>query len=141
MFDWVLNTPLNTTANIFLDVSKLNLMTFWSFFSTINFSYQYLPKAGLLPLGDCFCSTKKYFTNKILKKKWKQLVRKSKMHSQNKNLITVYTKSLYPFMIKNLFVSLFSASYDILKTRLETMQSYWGFVYHRNYFSHLVWKK
>ena len=105
MFDWVLNTPLNTTANIFLDVSKLKLMTFRFFFSTINFSYQYLPKAGLLPLGDCFCSTKKYFTNKILKKKWKQLVRKSKRHTQNKNLITVYIKSSYPFMIKNLCFS------------------------------------
>ena len=45
MFDWVLNTPLNTIANFLLDVSKLKSMTFRNFFSTVNFSYQYPPEA------------------------------------------------------------------------------------------------
>ena len=46
MFDWVLNMPLNTITHFFLDVSLLKLMTFWIFFfSTIDFSYQYLPEA------------------------------------------------------------------------------------------------
>ena len=44
MFAWVINTPLNTIKKFFPDVSKLKLMTF-SNFSTINFSYQYLPEA------------------------------------------------------------------------------------------------
>ena len=44
MFDWILNMPLNTTTIFFPDVSELQLMNFWIFFSTINFSYQYLPK-------------------------------------------------------------------------------------------------
>ena len=45
MFDWVLNTPLNTIANFLLDVSKLKSMTLRNFFSTVNFSYQYPPEA------------------------------------------------------------------------------------------------
>ena len=45
MFGWVLNTPLNTIKKKISDVSKLKLMTFSIFFSTINFSYQYLPEA------------------------------------------------------------------------------------------------
>ena len=45
MFDWVLNTPLNTIKKIFPGVSKIKLMTFSIFFSTINFSCQYLPEA------------------------------------------------------------------------------------------------
>ena len=44
MFDRVLITPLNTITIFFPDVSTLKLMTFW-FFSTINFSYQYLSEA------------------------------------------------------------------------------------------------
>ena len=45
MFDWVLNAPPNATTIFFPDVSKLKLMTFSIVFSTINFSYQYLPQA------------------------------------------------------------------------------------------------
>ena len=45
MFDWVLNTPLNTIKKIFPGVSKIKLMTFSIFFSTINFPCQYLPEA------------------------------------------------------------------------------------------------
>ena len=45
MFDWVLNTPPEYYNNFFSDVSTLKLMAFWFFFSTINFSYKYLPEA------------------------------------------------------------------------------------------------
>ena len=34
---WVLNTPLNTIATFFLDVSKLKLMTFSIFFQRLTF--------------------------------------------------------------------------------------------------------
>ena len=55
MFDWVLNTPLNTIAILFPGVSKLKLMSFSIFFSTINFSCQYLPEAkGYLELSRTF---------------------------------------------------------------------------------------
>ena len=37
MFDWVLNTPLNTITNVFPDVSKLKLMTFRNFFHQLTF--------------------------------------------------------------------------------------------------------
>ena len=66
---------------------------------------------------------KKYFTTRIVKyslrkeKNWKQPVRKS--HAKQKLNI----KSSYPFTIQK-FLSLFSASYDIFKTRHETMQSH-----------------
>ena len=42
------------------------------------------------PPGDRFCSTKKYFTNKIVEKSlrkeknWKELVRKTKTHAKQK---------------------------------------------------------
>ena len=45
MFDWVLNTLLNTITIFFSGVSKLKLMAFSIFFSTINFRYQYLTEA------------------------------------------------------------------------------------------------
>ena len=37
MFDWVLNTSLNTITTLFLDVSKLKLMTFRIFFQQLIF--------------------------------------------------------------------------------------------------------
>ena len=50
MFNWVLNTPLNTIINFFPDVSTLKLMSFWFFFffffSTIKFSFQILPEVN-----------------------------------------------------------------------------------------------
>ena len=49
---------------------------------------------------------------------------KKNKDTQNKNIATIYIKSSYPFITKKLFISFFSASYDILKTRLETMQSH-----------------
>ena len=45
MLDWALNTFLNTIKKIFPGVSKIKLMTFSIFFSTINFPCQYLPEA------------------------------------------------------------------------------------------------
>ena len=50
MFDWVLNTPLNTITIFFLAFPNWNLWLF-QFFSTINFPYQYLleAKANLEP--------------------------------------------------------------------------------------------
>ena len=44
MFDWVLNTPLNT-INLFFWRFQIKVNDFFNFFSTINFSYQYLPEA------------------------------------------------------------------------------------------------
>ena len=56
-----------------------------------------------------------------LKKKWKQFVTKAKTHAKKASR---FTSSLHiPLLFKNVFISLFSASYDILKTRLQTMQS------------------
>ena len=69
-----------------------------------RFFYRTLPH-------DCFCSTEKYFTNKIVKnplrkeKKWKLLVKKPTTH-------TVL------LLFKNCFISLFSTSHHILKTRM-----------------------
>ena len=48
MFDWVLNTPLNTIF-FFSDVSKIKVNDFLNLFSTINFSYQYPSKVYLEP--------------------------------------------------------------------------------------------
>ena len=46
MFDWVLNRLWILAITIFFpDVSKFQVNTFSIFFSTINFSYQYLPEA------------------------------------------------------------------------------------------------
>ena len=67
--------------------------------------------------GDCFCSTEKYFTNKIEKNLLRKACKKQQ-HKQNKNLIPIYIKSSYPFTIQNLLISLSSASHDILKTRV-----------------------
>ena len=188
----VLNTPLNTIANLFPDVSKLKLMAFWIFL-TINFSYQYLPEArtclkpsrtstmelfrekyfffskfarknlcqslfliklqvtilqlhwkkGLLhrcflmnfarylrqrfyrtPPGDCFCFNEKYFTKKVEKnhlrkeKKWKQVVRKTTTHGEQKLNHYLHQVLISFFYSSNFFFSLFSASHDILKTRV-----------------------
>ena len=44
MFDSVLNTPLNT-INIFFWRFPIKVNDFFNFFSTTNFSYQYLPEA------------------------------------------------------------------------------------------------
>ena len=62
MFNWILNTPLNTIINFFPDVSTLKLMTFWFFFffSTINFSYQILPEANAY-LESSRTSTMEFF--------------------------------------------------------------------------------
>ena len=71
---------------------------------------------------------KKYFTNKIVKKslrrkKWKQLVRKTK--TRETKTYSLFTSSLHILsLFKNFLISLVSASYDILKTQLETMPSH-----------------
>ena len=44
MFDWVLNAPLSAMEKFFPGVSKSKLKTFSVFFSTINFSYQYIAR-------------------------------------------------------------------------------------------------
>ena len=71
--------------------------------------------------------------NSLRKEKMEAACKKNK-DTQNKNIATIYIKSSYPFITKKFFISFFSASYDILKTRLETMQSHWGFVYYRRLF-------
>ena len=46
MFDWVLNTPLNTITFFFSCCFQIKVDEFLHFFfSMINFSYQYLPEA------------------------------------------------------------------------------------------------
>ena len=58
------------------------------------------------PPGNYFCSTEKIFYQQNSKEplrkgeKWKQLVRKTTTHTQNKNWITIYIKSSYPFTIQ-----------------------------------------
>ena len=47
----------------------------------------------------------------------KTFVRKPTTHAKKK-LTTIYIKSSYPFAIQYFFIFLFSASYDILKTRV-----------------------
>ena len=44
MFDWVLNTPLNTIKKFFW-YFQIKVNDFFNFFSTISFSYQHLPEA------------------------------------------------------------------------------------------------
>ena len=44
MFDWVLNTPLNT-INFFFWCFQIKVNDFFNFFLIVNFSYQYLPEA------------------------------------------------------------------------------------------------
>ena len=57
MFDGVLNAPLNTITIFFPGVSRLKLMTFSIFFSTINFPYQYLQEAkAYLEPSWTFCN-------------------------------------------------------------------------------------
>ena len=78
------------------------------------------------PPGHCFCFTKKYFTDKTvknslrIKKKWKQLVRKTKTHAKQKlnHYLHQHFISFYYWQISLFFFSL-----------LETMQSRWGFFY------------
>ena len=45
MLDRVLNTPLNTIKKIFLMFPNQSQLLFYFYFSTINFSYQYLTEA------------------------------------------------------------------------------------------------
>ena len=78
------------------------------------------------PLGNCFFSPDKHFTIKIGKdplrkeKKSKQLVRKTKTHAEEKlNYYFHQFAILHIFLLfKNFFISLFSASHDILETRV-----------------------
>ena len=65
------------------------------------------------PPGDFFCTTGKYFTNKIEKnplkkeKKWKRCARKMTTHAKTWSL---FTSILHIFLLfKNEFLSLFSA--------------------------------
>ena len=45
MFDWILNTPLLNAIIFFLWRFQIKFNDFSNFFSTINFSCQYLPEA------------------------------------------------------------------------------------------------
>ena len=65
------------------------------------------------PPDDYFCSTKKYFTNKLEKplrknnKKWERLVRKQQNDTLRKKLSTNYLKSSHPFTIRKFLYSSF----------------------------------
>ena len=120
MFDWVLNAPLNTiTIFSWRFQIKVN-ETFEFFFQRLTLStntcHRY--KAYLkglshrTPAGDFFCTTGKYFTNKIEKnplkkeKKWKRCARKTTTHAKTWSL---FTSILHIFLLfKNEFISLFS---------------------------------
>ena len=77
------------------------------------------------PPDDYFCSTKKYFTNKLEKplrknnKKWERLVRKQQNAHSERNLALI-TSSLHILLLfENFFILLFSASHDTLKVNLD----------------------
>ena len=57
------------------------------------------------PPGNCFCSTEKYFINKMVKnhlrkKKNANSLWEKQRHTHNKNLITIYINSSYHFIIQ-----------------------------------------
>ena len=65
------------------------------------------------PPSYCFCSTEKYFSNKVvksplkIKKSWKLLVRKTTTHAKKTNLSTTFIKSSYPFNFQKFPYSFF----------------------------------
>ena len=116
-----LTFPTNTCQRlrrIYKSVEHLQ----WSFFLCKMLQKKSVPEflfnkvTGLLrhsfyrtPPSDCFCSTEKHFTNKIVKnplKKEKKMEtacknkkKKIQQHMQNKNLITIYIGASFPFTI------------------------------------------
>ena len=78
----------NKVAGLFQNFTETKDFTHRSFL--MNFA-RYLRRTFYkTPPGDYFCSTEKYFTNKINKnplrkeKKWKQLVRRTTIHAKQK---------------------------------------------------------
>ena len=80
------------------------------------------------PPGNCFCSTEKYSSNKIVKNtlrketNWKHLVRKTMTHTKQKLNLHLHSSLHILLIFKNFFIPLFSASHDILKTRVFRKQ-------------------
>ena len=75
------------------------------------------------PPGDCFCSTEKYFTNKIVKsalKKEKKVATAGKKNNsiRRKKTETLLINSPYPFIIQKFLYFLFSGSQDTLKAQV-----------------------
>ena len=77
------------------------------------------------PPGNCFCSTEKYFTNKIVE----SLLKKRKnignywqvkqRHTQKKD-VSLLVSSFISFHYSKISLFLFSASHDTLKARVFT---------------------
>ena len=111
----------------------------WSFFEKNDFSFKIHKKkpvpeslfnkvTGLLrhffyrtPPCNCFCSTEKHFTNKIVKnpltkKKKETACKKTKKKNKNatthakKNLITIYIRASYPFNI-HFYISFYYSTF------------------------------
>ena len=98
------------------------------------------------PPGDCFCSTEKYFTNKIVmnplrkETKRKQLVRKTTTHAEQ-NLNQYLHQVFISFYYSKIYFSLFLPMIYWKHKFLETMQSHWGFIYNRKLFLTFSLKK
>ena len=94
-----------------------------------------------IPQKNCFCSTEKYFANKIEKipmikaKKWKQFVRKTTTHAKQKLnhylhqvFISFYYSKISLFLFCLLPLIYWKHQFS------ETMQCHWGFIYYRKLF-------
>ena len=93
MFDWVLNTPLNT-INFFFWRFQIKVNDFFNFFSTINFSYQYLPeaKAYLEPSQACAFYPTQVFSGEfceILKTPFLQNTSRQLLLFSGKNILSI----------------------------------------------------
>ena len=64
--------------------------------------YKILKTSFLQNTSRRFCSTEKYFTNKIVKNSLRKEKKMETACQKNKNLISIYIKSSYPFAIQKL---------------------------------------
>ena len=79
------------------------------------------------PLGDCFCCTAKYFTNKNIK----EHSEKRTTTYAEQNLITIYIKSSCPVTTQKIICFLFLYFPEYIESASEIMQSHWEFIYFR----------
>ena len=94
-----------------------------------------------------FCSTEKYFTNKIVKsppkkekKKVQTLIKKTKQKKTHteKNLSTTYIKSYILLLFKTVFIHPFAASHNTFKARGFRNNESQDLPTSENYFSPLL---
>ena len=91
--------------------------------------------------GDCFCSTEKYFTTKLVKSTLEKeqslgaACKKNKIHAEKKLKHCLHQVFIF-FYYSKISLLLFS----LLPRKhwkhefIETMQSHWGFIYYRKLF-------